>query len=134
MTRIYANNHLLNIERIKVAGFFREENKQVIIAVLDEPADLEQQRMGIIELIDFIHDGELREGDIINIQDINLNSVQNRVINNRLSIRGQFGGITVNERVPRVEDLDQAIRQNNNDPNKEFFILKGTDLQDGDIS
>ncbi|CAJ0905963.1 21529_t:CDS:2, partial [Entrophospora sp. SA101] len=74
--------------------------------------NLEAERMGIINAISLPYNGELRVGDTITIQDIDLNDLGN-----------------VSHRITETE----AIRQNNENPQQPFFIFQGTDLQDGEI-
>ncbi|CAJ0764407.1 13494_t:CDS:2, partial [Entrophospora sp. SA101] len=95
--------------------------------------NLEAERMGIINAISLPYNGELRVGDTITIQDIDLNDLGN--VSHRITenIRGSFGGIVINERAPGIENLAEAIRQNNENPQQPFFIFQGTDLQDGEI-
>src|SRR5829696_3218456 len=105
-----------------------------------EPIHLEAQRMGIINVISILYNGELRAGDTITIQDINLNDLANiRRISESNGIRSwdireEFGEIMINQPAPRVENLNEVIRQNNENPTQEFFILPGADLQDGEVS
>ncbi|KLL03495.1 MAG: hypothetical protein MRECE_15c020 [Mycoplasmataceae bacterium CE_OT135] len=123
--------------KIKEVGKFSDNIYAIIPA---EPINLEAERMGIINVITIPYDGELCVGDTITIQDIDLNDLPNvrRISENNgirsWDIRGNFGEIVINERSLGIENLDQAIRQNNENPQQPFFIFKGTDLQDGEIS
>ncbi|KLL03307.1 MAG: hypothetical protein MRECE_20c008 [Mycoplasmataceae bacterium CE_OT135] len=119
---------------IKEVGKFSGDNIYAIIPA--EPINLEAERMVIIDAITIPYDGELCVGDTITIQDIDLNDLLN--IRNRISenngfrswdIRGSFGGIVINEQVFSIENLGQAIRQNNENPQQPFFIFQGTDYK-----
>jgi hypothetical protein len=116
-------------------------NDNIYAIIPTEPINLEAERMGIINAITIPYNGELHVGDTITIQDIDLDDLAN--ISGRISensgirswdIRGNFGGIVINEQAPGLENLDEAVRKNNENPQQPFFILKGTDLQNSEVS